>query len=122
MRSDADLMAKILAEPATEKIASSLGLSVDEYAQRVLFFLKNPKAEPQLTVMTPQEEKQAGVPSVDDAMAYVDGMLSGEIPMGDEHLRTRFAGFDDDERDAVTATGARRPRGPAKAPPMPGDR
>jgi hypothetical protein len=122
MATDEALIAKILAEPATQKIADSLGIAVEDYAKRVLFFIRNPKAELELNVMTPQQEKEEGVPSVDDALAYVDGMLSGEIPVGDEHQRTRFAGFDDDERTAATAAGVQRKRGPAKAPPLPGDR
>jgi hypothetical protein len=121
MATDEALLAKILAEKATHQIAEALGLPPEEYAKRVLFFVRNPKAEPQLNVLTPQQEREAGIPSVEDALDYVDKLASGEIPMGDEHLRTRFAGFDGDEKSAVTATGATPKKGPQRAPPLPGD-
>ena len=121
MPTDEALLAKILAEPATLQIAESLGLDPTEYAKRVLFYAKNPKADVQLTVMSPTQEKEAGVPSVDDALAFVDGMLSGDIPVGDEHTRTRFAGSDAAEKKTMNAAGGKAQRGPQKAPPMPGE-
>jgi hypothetical protein len=119
MPTDDALLARILAEPATTKIAESLGLEPVDYAKRVLFYAKNPHADVQVTVMSPAEERAAGVP---DAMAFVDGMLSGEIPVGDEHARTRFAGSDAAEKKTMTAAGSKAaPRGPQKAPPLPGE-
>jgi hypothetical protein len=121
MPTDEALLAKILAEPATKQIADSLGIDPAEYAKRVLFYVKNPKADVQLTVLTPAQEKEAGIPSVDDALAFVDGMISGDIPVGDEHARTRFAGSDAGEKKTLNAAGAKAQRGPQKAPPMPGE-
>jgi hypothetical protein len=121
MPTDEALLAKILAEPATTQIAESLGLDPTEYAKRVLFYAKNPKAEVQLTVLSPAQEKEAGVPSVEEAMAFVDGMISGDIPVGDEHTRTRFAGSDSGEKRVVNAAGGKAQRGPPKAPPLPGE-
>ena len=121
MPTDEALLAKILAEPATLQIAESLGLEPTEYAKRVLCYVKNTKADVPLTVLTPAQEKEAGIPSVDDAMAFVDGMLSGDIPVGDEHARTRFAGSDGDEKKSMNAAGGKAQRGPPKAPPLPGD-
>jgi hypothetical protein len=121
MPTDEVLLAKILAEPATLQIAESLGLDPTEYARRVLFYAKNPKADVQLTVLSPAQEKAAGIPSVDDAMAFVDGMIAGDIPVGDEHTRTRFAGSDADEKKTLSAAGGTAQRGPQKAPPLPGE-
>ena len=121
MPTDEALLAKILAEPATQQIAESLGLDPNEYAKRVLLYVKNPKADVPLTVLTPAQEKEAGIPSVDDAMTFVDGMLSGDIPVGDEHARTRFAGSDADEKKSTNAAGGKTQRGPHKAPPLPGE-
>ncbi|MBM4280386.1 MAG: hypothetical protein FJ137_06365 [Deltaproteobacteria bacterium] len=121
MPTDEALLAKILAESATTQIANSLGMDPTEYAKRVLHYAKNPKADVQVTVLSPAEEKAAGIPSVDDAMAFVDGMLSGAIPVGDEHARTRFAGNDSAEKKSMTAAGSAARRGPAEAPPLPGE-
>lgn len=117
MPSDQDLMAKILAEPATSKIADSLGISIEEYAARVLFYIKNPKADPQLNVLTPEQEKAAGVPSMAEAVTFINKLHSGEIPLEGEHERTRFAGFDDDEKSAVNAAGGTAKREAPKAAP-----
>ena len=57
MPTDEALLAKILAEPATQQIAESLGLDPTEYAKRVLLYVKNPKADVPLTVLTPAQEK-----------------------------------------------------------------
>ena len=48
-------------------------------------------------------------------------MLSGDIPVGDEHARTRFAGSDADEKKSTNAAGGKTQRGPHKAPPLPGE-
>jgi hypothetical protein len=121
MPSDEVLLARILAEPATAKIAAALGQAPEDYARRVLFYLKNPRAEVQVTVLSPAEEKAAGIPTTEDAVAFVDGMLSGAIPVGDEHARTRFAGTDASEKKSRTAAGSKAQRGPARAPPLPGE-
>lgn len=120
-KSDEDVLRKILAEDATHKIADSLGMEPEEYAKRVLFYIRNPKAQPQLNVLSPAAEKAAGVPSVDECLDYVDKLASGEIPMGDEHERTRFAGFGDDEKSGITAVGGKKKLGAERAPPLPGE-
>ena len=121
MPTDDQLLAKILAEPATQTIAESLGLPPEEYAKRVLFYLKNPKAQPQLSVMTPEQENAAGVPSVAESLAFVDKLISGEIPLGNEHEQTRYAGFGEEEKSAVSAAGGRSKTAAQRAPPMPGE-
>lgn len=101
---DEQLLARILEDPETEEIASTLGLDAADYAARVLFYLKNPGADPQLDIMTPADEKAAGMPSVAETVQWLQKVESGEIPMEGEH-HTHFAGFGDDEKSAVTAAG-----------------
>ncbi len=118
--SDEALLARILAEEATGQIADSLGLPPEEYAARVLHYMKNPTADPIVTVMTPEQEKAAGVPSMAESLEFLDKLASGEIPLGNEHEQSRFAGFDDDEKSAATSTGGPQkttaPKVPAASP------
>ena len=105
MRSDEDLIARILEDEETTKIADALGIDPADYAARVLFYVKNPQAEPQLDIMTPEQERAAGVPTMAESLGFLDKLQSGEIPLDAEHETTRFAGFDDDEKSAATAAG-----------------
>lgn len=105
MPTDEELIARILEDEATTTIAETLGLAPVDYAARVLFYLRNPKADPQLAIMTPAQEKEAGVPSMAEVKDFVGKMASGEIDVGPAHQKTEFAGFDDDEKSAITAAG-----------------
>lgn len=119
---DEELIARILEQPETSQIAESLGLSAEDYAARVLFYAKNPEAQPQIETMDPLEEQANGMPSVGECVKFLEKIDSGEISMDPESHQTRFAGFDDEEKSAVTATGGQRMRkGGAPPPPMPGD-
>lgn len=115
MPTDEELIARILEDKETHVIAESLGLDAGEYAARVLFYLKNPKADPQLTLLTPEQEKAAGVPSPAEVMDFARKMESGEIDTGPAHNRSQFAGFDDEEKSAITAAGGQAKKEAPKA-------
>ncbi len=112
---DAQLIERILEDKETHQIAEALGLEPQDYAARVLHYIRNPKAEPQLQFMDAQQEKEAGMPSLADTIAFMEQVAEGE-----EHERTAFTGFDDDEKSAATVTGA-KPKRNVGAPPMPGE-
>ena len=116
---DEELISRILEDKETTQIASALGLEPVDYAARVLHYIRNPNAEPQLEVMEPGAAKEAGMPSPAECLDFVEKLSTGEIPL-DEHEVSRFAGFDDDERSAAALTGANRKKGQAE-PPMPPD-
>ena len=118
---DEELIARILEVPETTKIAESLGLEPEDYAARVLFYHRNPKADPQLEVMDAMQEKEAGMPSKADCVSFLQKIDSGEISLDPESHQTRYTGFDDDEKSAATMTGGQRRRGAAPPPPMPGE-
>jgi hypothetical protein len=115
---DEELLARILEDAETAQIASTLGLEPADYAARVLHYIRNPNAQPQLDVMDPGAAKEAGLPSLAECHDFVEKLASGEIPL-DEQEVSRFAGFDDNEKSAATLTGTARKKGPAAEPPMP---
>ena len=115
--SDADLIARILEDAETITIAEALGLEPAEYAARVLHYIRNPNADPQLTLMDAAAEKEAGMPSAAECVGFLERVEAAGLD-GD-HATTRFAGFDDDEKSAASLTGGRHKKGAAAAPPLP---
>ncbi len=117
--SDADLIARILEDKETFKIADALGLDAEDYAKRVLFYLRNPKADPQLQFMSEADAAAAGLPSMEDCKGFLEKIESGEISLDGDHSTTRFAGSDAKEKNATNLTGARKKA--AGEPPLPGE-
>jgi hypothetical protein len=113
---DEELLARILEDKETTQIATALGLEPGDYAARVLHYIRNPNADPQLQVMDPGAAKEAGMPSLAECADFVEKLATGEIPL-DENEVSRFAGFDDDEKSATNLTGGGRKK--AAEPPMP---
>lgn len=114
---DEEVMARILEDAETGQIAEALGLDPVDYAARVLHYIRNPNAEPQLEILDAVGEKEAGMPSKAECLDYLQKIDSGAIPLDDSEV-THFAGFDEDEKSAAALTGSRR-KGPAAPPPMP---
>lgn len=119
--SDEALLARILAQPETRAIAESLGMRPEDYAARVLHYARHPQAEPQLEMMSEEEARAAGMPSVAECVRFLEDTVS-ELERSEQ---AHFAGFDDDEKSSATLTGAsaikRAPRAAAPAPaPSPG--
>lgn len=53
--------AKILADPNVAKIAAELGMSVDEFANTVGYYLNNPDTEPGFLVVSDENLRKMGV-------------------------------------------------------------
>jgi hypothetical protein len=111
---DDQIIARILEDAETTIIAEALGLEPADYAARVLHYIRNPNADPQLDVMDAAAEKEAGMPSVAECRQFLE-----KLEDGDEHEQTKFTGFDEDEKSAATLTGTGRKKGPQAAPPLP---
>lgn len=114
--SDEALLAHILAQPETQQIAASLGMRAQDYAARVLYYARHPQAEPQLEMMSEEEAKAAGLPSIGECVRFLEDAVS-ELQRAET---AHFAGFDDDEKSSASLTGAalakRAPRASAPAP------
>lgn len=69
----ADVLAQVLADPNTEVIAQSLGLSVDEYARQVVHFILHPTQPPHVMVLSAAALQSRGQTPIDpkEVLAYV---------------------------------------------------
>ncbi len=114
---DEDLMARILQDAETTTIADSLGIEPADYAARVMHYIRNPNADPQLTLMDAAAEREAGMPSAAECVDFLNRVEAAGID--GEHATTRFAGFDDNEKSATSLTGGRSNKGMVGEPPLP---
>lgn len=76
-------------------------MELEDYAKRVLFYVRNPKQQPMIEVMSDDEAREAGMPSPAECVAFLDRA----IDQGEQEERAHYAGFDDDEKSAATTTG-----------------
>ncbi len=67
------IRAKVLADPNTAEIAESLGVELDDYVDRVVEFVMNPKLKPELVAASDAALKAAGHTPPDQAeiVAYL---------------------------------------------------
>lgn len=114
--SDDEVLGKILAQEETRAIADSLGLEPTEYAQRVLHYLRNPDKAPDIQLMTDDEAREAGMPTVQDCVDFLDKAVSDELKRDE----AQFDESGDDEKSSVTLTGGdirkKAPRSPMTRP------
>ena len=99
--SDDQILAKVLAQPESAHIAESLGMELEDYAQRVLFYVRNPKQQPMIEVMSDDEAREAGMPSPEECARTLEKVIDD----ADREEQAHYAGFDDDEKSAATTTG-----------------
>lgn len=99
--SDQEILAKVIAQPESEQIAESLGMNVEDYAKRVLFYVRNPKQQPVVEVMSDEEAREAGMPSAAECVLLLDRAIDD----AEREEQAHYAGFDDDEKSAATTTG-----------------
>ncbi|OGQ10609.1 MAG: hypothetical protein A2138_00530 [Deltaproteobacteria bacterium RBG_16_71_12] len=99
--SDEQILAKVIAQPESAQLAESLGMELEDYAQRVLFYVRNPKQQPMIEVMSDDEAREAGMPSPEECATF----LGRAIDAAEREQEAHYAGFDDDEKSAATTTG-----------------
>lgn len=109
---DDEVLAKILAQEETGQIAASLGLEAEEYAQRVLHYLRHPNESPNVQLMSDEEAREAGMPSVQECVAFLDQAAEDLLRQEQAH----FDVSDEDEKSSVRLTGGqihkKAPRSP----------
>ncbi|MBI2378407.1 MAG: hypothetical protein HYV07_30695 [Deltaproteobacteria bacterium] len=71
-------------DPETTKMAEALGLTVDEFVEKVIGYAKNPDKEPELVVIDEEEAAEEGidVPSVADVQRWLKDVENGKVPIG----------------------------------------
>ncbi len=97
----AEQKAKILSDPNVAKIAAELGMSVDEFANQIGYYLNNPGVEPAFLVVSDDNLRKMGVepPSAKaieaNVRASVEAIKAGQSP----------SGFDQAKKKAVELPG-----------------
>jgi hypothetical protein len=87
--------AKILSDPNVAKIAAELGMSVDEFANTVGFYLNNPDTEPGFLVVSDENLRKMGVepPSAEaieaNVRATVEPIKAGTNPSAFQDARRK---------------------------------
>lgn len=110
--SDDEVLEKILAQEETRQIAESLGLEPVVYAQRVLHYMRNPDQSPDIQLMSDEEAREAGMPSVQDCVDFLNEATDELLRKDQAH----FEQFSEEEKSSASLTGAqvhkRAPRSP----------
>lgn len=76
-------------------------MELEDYAKRVLFYVRNPGKEPMIEVMSEEEAREAGMPSAGECVLLLDRAIDD----AEQEEKAHYAGFDDDEKSAATTTG-----------------
>lgn len=100
-----EIFAKIMAEPEVHRAAEMLGIPVEEYAQKILFYTLNPDVEPTLEVMDDEEAKEHGIMTVEEVGQFLEQIANGEIDLRTEDEKDRFAETRALEKAALETTG-----------------
>lgn len=122
----AEQKAKILSDPNVAKIAAELGMSIDEFANQVGYYLNNPGVEPAFLVVSDANLRKMGVepPSAEaieaNVRASVEAIKAGQGPSGFDPTKKKAVELPTDGGAPVTAASdpdleetvkkARRPR------------
>lgn len=71
---------RLLEDAETRKIAETLGMELEAYVERVLYYAQHREAEPELTVLEDEDgQPPEGVASVEEVEAWLEGVASGEL-------------------------------------------
>lgn len=86
--------------PDVQEMAQTLGVDLEEYVGRLVYFLKHPDEEPVLALVEEKELKAAGLqaPSVDEVRTWFEKVNSGEIVLG---VDLEKSGYQKKEKDKV---------------------
>lgn len=87
-----ELRKDLLADPHTQSIAKTVGLSTEEYVEKVLYFATHPDEQPTFNVLPEAEVKAQGGANVGEVKAWLEKVDRGEIQVGPKGYTD---GFDD---------------------------
>lgn len=120
-----EVRAELMKSEETQQLAKTLGLSLEDYVEKVLSYYKDPNKEPTLYVLSEEQIRAAGVePPTEKAMTeWLEKVDRGEIDLRPDHMKDGFkkaekapiSGVADQETSAV-----RGPEAPAADPEVGG--
>lgn len=87
-----EVRAELMVSPETQELAKTLGLSLEDYVEKVLSYYKDPSKEPMVYVASEEQIRAAGVePPTEKAIVdYLTKVNKGEIDLRPEHMRDQF--------------------------------
>ncbi len=79
-----NVRAELLADPDTQRIARSVGMSLTAYVDLVLDYAQHPEKEPVLKVVSDEALRAAGYdpPTVQEVGEFFQGAARGELGLG----------------------------------------
>jgi hypothetical protein len=110
-----ELRAIILKDPNSERMAKALGLTLDEFVNRVGYFMANPDAQPLFAVVPDEKLAEMGVqvPTEEAVEANVKASVAA-IQAGEQR-----SGFDSAKKNAVEiSTGGGKALTSASSPDL----
>ena len=105
----AEQKAKILSDPNVAKMAAELGMSVDEFANQIGYYLNNPGTEPAFLVVSDENLKKMGVPVPSaeaieaNVRASVEAIKAGQGPSGFDQAKKQAVALPKEGGETVKA-------------------
>lgn len=83
---------ELMASPDSKEMAEKLGVSLEDYVEKVLFYVQNPDKEPMFYLADEEQLKAAGeeFPTVEDTKQWLEKVASGEIDLGPMKFKDGF--------------------------------
>lgn len=108
-----ELRAKILADPNVAKVAASLGMPAEEYADQIAYYMNNPGTVPGLLIASDEDIKKTtgnDAPTFKDielaAKAANDAFMAGQAPSGFDPARKNTVDMPASGGEQVKTTSA----------------
>ena len=85
-----EIRAELLVDPATQGIASKLGIPVEQYVEKVLDYAQNPEKQPQLNLLPDGVVKSEGGATTAEVKKWFEDVVANKIDLREEHEKDVF--------------------------------
>lgn len=87
-----EVRAELMASQETRELAKTIGLSLEDYVEKVLSYYQDPSKEPMVYVAPEGEIRAAGVepPTEKAIVEWLTKVQKGEIDLRPQHMRDQF--------------------------------
>lgn len=110
---------KALQDPDVQKAAEILGVDLEEYVEKILYFAQNPDAEPELHVLDEESrlamEAEGEIPREAEVVEFFASAARGELPSQNRGFAKKD-GFSSDGDDAARIRRSLGQDAPMRAP------
>ncbi len=85
-----EIRAELLNDPHTIHIAEKLHMSLEDYVEQVLYYVKNPDKQPEFHILPEGEEKIHGAATVSEVKQWFTDVHEGKIDLRPKHYKDAF--------------------------------